>query len=250
MLKARIIPCLDVRQGRTVKGVGFQNLVDSGDPVALGLAYAEDGADELVWLEIAATTDGTPPALALIDTLRQRLKIPLTVGGGITSQADAAAYLQHGADKVSINTAAVNHPALISDIAQRWGSQCVVVAIDVTRQAGRFLVRTHGGRNATGRELGAWLKEAEERGAGEFLLTSIDRDGRQSGYDIELLDFARHHTSRPIIASGGAGSVDDLAAAIARGHQALLIASLLHQGKSRIASIKRELNQRGYAVRV
>lgn len=250
MLKARIIPCLDVRNGRTVKGVGFEDMVDSGDPVEQALQYAEAGADELVWLDIAATVDNQPVSLHQISRVRDQLKIPLTVGGGVRTAADADRLLYYGADKVSINTAALLTPELIEAVANRWGAQCMVVAVDAKRTGYGYGVFSHGGRRPTGRELGDWLREAEARGAGEFLLTSIDHDGGQNGYDVEMVEYARAHTKRPIIVSGGAGTVDHLAQMLYRGHTALLLASILHQGQTTIAALKRELSQRGYAVRV
>lgn len=249
MLKPRIIPCLDVRHGRTVKGIQFQNMVDSGDPVALALEYADDGADELVWLDIAATVEESRIHHEQIMDLRTRLKIPLTVGGGVRRLQDVESLLDHGADKVSINSAALANPSLIEEVARRWGSQCVVVAVDARRVTGHLQVFSHGGRQNVGRELGSWLREAEERGAGEFLLTSIDHDGSQHGYDLEMLNYARALTHRPIIASGGAGSVDHLAALLNEGHQAMLVASLLHQGRSTVSTLKRQLRQRGFSVR-
>lgn len=250
MLKARIIPCLDVRNGRTVKGVGFADMVDSGDPIEQALRYAEAGADEVVWLDIAATVENQPLALQQISQVRDRLNIPLTVGGGVRTALDADRLLYHGADKVSVNTAALMNPVLIEDIAARWGAQCMVVAVDARRTESGYGVFSHGGQRPVGRELGAWVQEAEDRGAGEFLLTSIDRDGGQSGYDMEMVDYVRSWTKRPIIVSGGGGNVEHLAEMLSRGHTALLLASILHQGQTTISALKRELAQRGYAVRV
>ena len=249
MLLPRIIPCLDVHHGRTVKGVQFTELIDSGDPVQLALQYAADGADELVWLEISATLEPQPLPLKSIAKLRQGLKIPLTVGGGVRAIGDTEELLQWGADKVSINSAALKDPALITKVARRWGSQCMVVAVDVRSTEQGFQVFSHGGRRPTGRELGEWLHEAQERGAGEFLLTSITRDGGQYGYDLAMLDYARTFTQRPIIASGGAGSADHLAAALDRGHTALLLASILHQRSTSISNLKYQLRQRGFRTR-
>lgn len=249
MLRARVIPCLDVRHGRTVKGVRFQNVVDSGDPVALALQYAEDGADELVWLDIVATVEESRIQHQQIAALRAQLKIPLTVGGGVRNLDDVETLLRHGADKVSINSAALANPALIEQVAHRWGSQCMVVAIDARRVGGQMHVFSHGGRQNTGRELGAWIREADTRGAGEFLLTSIDHDGSQRGYDVDMLNYARSLSKRPIIASGGAGSVDHLADLLNAGHQAMLLASMLHQGQTTVRELKRQLRQRGFIVR-
>lgn len=249
MLRVRLIPCLDVRNGRTVKGVRFQNLIDSGDPVELALRYADDGADELVWLDIAATVDDQELQLDQISQLRSSLRIPLTVGGGIRGVDDVERLLKHGADKVSMNSAVFSRPTLIEEVARRWGSQCTVVAVDVVRAKGQYEVYSHGGHRDTGRELGDWLKEAESYGAGEFLLTSIDQDGRQEGYDITMMNYARTCTSRPLIASGGAGHLDHFADLYAAGHSSMLVASLLHQEKITIADIKAHLHERGIPVR-
>ncbi len=249
MLLPRLIPCMDVHHGRTVKGVEFEDLVDSGDPVQLALQYAADGADELVWLEISATVEGQNLPLQRISELRSRLNIPLTVGGGIHSLGDTEQLLQQGADKVSINSAALLNPSLITEVAHRWGSQCMVVSVDARRTEQGYSVFSHGGKRPTGRELGAWIHEADERGAGEFLLTSITHDGSQDGYDVAMLDYARQFTRRPIIASGGAGSADHLATALNRGHTALLLASILHQGRTSISTLKSQLRQRGFPIR-
>ncbi|MCY0885239.1 MAG: imidazole glycerol phosphate synthase cyclase subunit, partial [Firmicutes bacterium] len=227
-LACRLIPCLDVRHGRVVKGVHFDNLVDAGDPVALAWRYAAEGADELVWLDVVATVEERRAALAQIEHARQRLDIPLTVGGGITSIKDVRAILAAGADKVSINSRALAEPSLITEVAERWGRQCVVVAIDAKLEPdGSYGVYSHGGRVRTGRELLDWIRTADRLGAGEFLLTSIDTDGTGSGFDLPMLRLARMATDRPIIASGGAGSVEDLEAAAATGVDAMLLASLL-----------------------
>lgn len=249
MLRARIIPCVDVRHGRTVKGVNFGQLVDSGDPVELSLKYAHDGADEVVWLDIVATLEERRAQHEQIGQLRRDLNIPLTVGGGIREIGDVEVLLEEGADKVSINSAALSHPDLIEEVAKRWGSQCVVVAIDAMRVGGEYRVFSHGGRYDARRELGSWLHEAQERGAGEFLLTSIDQDGRQQGYDLAMLDYARQHCQRPLIASGGAGKVEHLAIAMAHGHTSLLVASMLHQGIITVRSLKSTLKTMGGWVR-
>lgn len=245
----RIIPCLDVRHGRVVKGVQFESLVDSGDPVELAWRYAEDGADELVWLDIMATVEEVSLRWDQITRARERLNIPLTVGGGIRTLEDVEALLEHGADKVSINSQALLDPGLITRVAARWGSQCVVVAIDAKREGEHFAVYSHGARQRTQWELGAWLRESERRGAGEFLLTSINQDGSQQGYDLPMLDYARQQVSAPIIASGGAGTVAHLQAAMKAGHQAVLLASILHQGQIGVAEIKQQLQQAGVMVR-
>ncbi|MDA8193441.1 MAG: HisA/HisF-related TIM barrel protein [Thermaerobacter sp.] len=249
MLMPRIIPCLDVRHGRVVKGVRFQELIDSGDPVALAAEYARDGADEIVWLDIVATVEDLALSLSLIQAARRELAIPLTVGGGIRSIRHVEELLAHGADKISINSYALQHPEILPEIARRWGSQCLVIAVDAKREDDHFQVYSHGGRIRTERELGQWLRQAETLGAGEFLLTSMDRDGTQAGYDLEMLAYARQHVARPIIASGGAGRVQDLADAIGHGQSAVLLASILHQRQITVGGIKAELAAQGVAVR-
>jgi len=245
----RIIPCLDVRHGRVVKGVHFENLVDSGDPVELAARYDREGADELVWLDIVATVEDLALSLSLIQQAREQLAIPLTVGGGIRSIGHVEDLLAHGADKVSINSYALSHPDIITQIADRWGSQCVVVAVDAKREGDHFQVYSHGGRQRTPYELGEWLREAEDRGAGEFLLTSMDKDGTQTGYDLAMLAYARTIVRRPVIASGGAGSISHIEEALTQGNQAVLLASILHQERLGIAEIKRTLLTKGVTVR-
>ncbi|MCY0863761.1 MAG: imidazole glycerol phosphate synthase subunit HisF [Sulfobacillus sp.] len=245
----RIIPCLDVRHGRVVKGVHFENLVDSGDPVELAARYGQEGADELVWLDIVATVEDLALSLSLIQQARDQLAIPLTVGGGIRSIGHVEDLLAHGADKVSINSYALSHPDIITQIADRWGSQCVVVAVDAKREGDHFQVYSHGGRQRTPYELGEWLREAEDRGAGEFLLTSMDKDGTQTGYDLAMLAYARTMVQRPVIASGGAGSIAHIEEALTQGNQAVLLASILHQERLSIADIKRTLLTKGVTVR-
>lgn len=249
MLLPRIIPCLDVRHGRVVKGVRFLDLKDSGDPVELAAYYAASGADEVVWLDIVATVEELELATDLIAQARRRVDIPMTIGGGIRSLRQVEALLEAGADKVSINTYAIQNPQVIGQVAARWGSQCMVVAVDARREGDHFQVYTHGGRQRTDWELGAWLRAAEAEGAGEFLLTSMDRDGTQAGYDLPMLRFARGLVHRPVIASGGAGSIDDLTEALRDGQDALLLASILHQGTLTIPAIKAELARRGLPVR-
>ncbi len=249
MYLPRIIPCLDVRHGRVVKGVKFLDLIDSGDPVELAEHYAATGADELVWLDIVATIEDLQLATDLIFKARRRIDIPLTVGGGIRTIEQVEALLTAGADKVSINSQALAEPALVSKVARRFGSQCMVVAVDARREGDHWQVFRHGGRTRTDWELGAWLRQAEDEGAGEFLLTSMDADGTQQGYDLPMLDFAHQHIHRPLIASGGAGSVDDLEQALRHGEDALLLASLLHQGSISIPGLKAELIRRGVPVR-
>ncbi|AUW93279.1 MAG: imidazole glycerol phosphate synthase subunit HisF [Sulfobacillus thermotolerans] len=249
MVKPRIIPCLDVKHGRVVKGVHFQDLKDAGDPVALAVKYCDDGADELVWLDIIATVEEEELSLALIQRAREVLTIPLTVGGGIRSIRHVEELLEHGADKVSINTYGIEHPEILSHVSRRWGSQCLVVAIDAKWEEDHYQVYVHGGRTRTEHELGDWMRRAQDLGAGEFLLTSIDRDGTQNGYDLPMLRYARQHVSRPIIASGGAGRVEHLTEAIREGQQAVLLASLLHQNQTTVGTIKQSLLEEGIDVR-
>lgn len=249
MLMPRIIPCLDVRHGRVVKGVQFLDLKDSGHPVELAARYAEDGADEIVWLDIVATVEELALSLDLIQQARKRLAIPLTVGGGIRSLKNVEDLLAHGADKISINSYALAHPEILPEISKRWGSQCLVVAVDAKREGDHYQVYSHGGRSRTPYELGEWLRQAEDRGSGEFLLTSMDRDGTQAGYDLPMLEYAKSHVSRPIIASGGAGTIEDIAAAIRSGQSAVLLASILHQGTYTVRTIKEALIREEVTVR-
>ncbi|MDE5720523.1 MAG: imidazole glycerol phosphate synthase cyclase subunit, partial [Paramuribaculum sp.] len=207
----RIIPCLDVKDGRTVKGINFEGLSDVGDPVELGARYASEGADELVYLDISASREGRSTFVSLVEHIADRINIPFTVGGGIRSTDDAARLLDAGADKITINSAAVACPNLISDIAARYGSQFVVVAIDARRHEGLWRVTTHGGSRLTDRQLIGWAKEAEERGAGEIMFTSMDHDGTRNGYPCETFAALADALRIPVIASGGAGSADDIA---------------------------------------
>jgi imidazole glycerol-phosphate synthase subunit HisF len=240
----RLIPCLDVAAGRVVKGVRFQDLRDAGDPVELGAAYSDAGADELVFLDVKATLDGRPALLALVAHVAERLAIPFTVGGGVRSAADGAALLRAGADKVSVNTAALARPALISELAALLGSQAVVVAIDAA--AGE--ARARAGTEPTGRSAVDWAVEAEERGAGEILLTSMAADGTRAGYDLELTAAVAAAVSVPVIASGGAGGARDVAAALEVA-QAALLASILHERPDRLTSLRQELHGLGVPLR-
>ena len=240
----RLIPCLDVAAGRVVKGVRFQDLRDAGDPVELGAAYSDAGADELVFLDVKATLDGRPALLALVVRVAERLAIPFTVGGGVRSAADGAALLRAGADKVSVNTAALARPALISELAALLGSQAVVVAIDAA--AGE--ARARAGTEPTGRSAVDWAVEAEERGAGEILLTSMAADGTRAGYDLELTAAVAAAVSVPVIASGGAGGARDVAAALEVA-QAALLASILHERPDRLTSLRQELHRLGVPLR-
>jgi cyclase len=240
----RLIPCLDVADGRVVKGVRFQGLRDVGDPVALGEAYSEAGADELVFLDVAATVDGRATLVGLVRRVAERLAIPFTVGGGIRTAADAEALLEAGADKVSVNSAALARPGLLTELAERLGSQAVVLAVDAAGGA----VRSHAGGRETGWRAAAWAREGEERGAGEILLTSIDADGTRDGYDLALTREVAAAVSVPVIASGGAGSAEHVAAALEVA-QAALLASILHENPARLAALRAELRGLGVPLR-
>jgi cyclase len=240
----RLIPCLDVAGGRVVKGVRFDNLRDMGDPVELGAAYSDAGADELVFLDVKATLEGRPALLALVARVAERLAIPFTVGGGVRSVADGASLLRAGADKVSVNTAALARPTLISELANLLGSQAVVVAID----AAGGEARARAGTEPTGRRAVDWAVEAEERGAGEILLTSMNADGTRAGYDLELTAAVAGAVSVPVIASGGAGGARHVADALEVA-QAALLASILHERPARLASLRRELRGLGVPLR-
>lgn len=251
MVAKRIIPCLDVKEGRTVKGVNFVGLKDVGDAVELGKMYAAQGADELVYLDISATVEGRNTFTSLVERIARNINIPFTVGGGISSIDDAARLLDVGADKISINSAAVRNPRLIDEIASKYGSQFVVLAIDAKRVDDRWLITTHGGRKLTERELFAWAREGEERGAGEILLTSMDHDGTRDGYPCELFDSLAQQLSIPVIASGGAGSVDDIYKVLSEGRaDAALAASIFHYGEITVGELKRQLHERGIKVRL
>jgi cyclase len=251
MLMPRLIPCLDVRDGRVVKGVQFQGLRDAGDPVERAAAYAEQGADELVVLDVSATPEGRGHALATVRAVRRELPIPLTVGGGVRRFEDAAALLEAGADKVAVNTAAVARPELLSDLAERFGRQCTILALDAARRkdGDGWEVVVRSGRDRTGRDALAWAAEAQERGTGEVLLTSWDRDGTGIGYDTELLRAMRERVDVPIIASGGAATAEHLNDALAAGADAVLVASMLHDGHTTVGALKTELARMGWEVR-
>jgi cyclase len=240
----RLIPCLDVAGGRVVKGVRFRELRDVGDPVELGAAYSDAGADELVFLDVAATVESRGSAVEVAARVAERVSIPFTVGGGIRSVADAAAVLEAGADKISVNSAALARPELIGELARTLGSQAVVVAIDT--EQGR--VHSHSATRDADRDTVAWARECEERGAGELLVTSIDRDGTQSGYDLELLGALRDAVSLPVIASGGAGGAEHVAAAL-EVSQAALLASILHERPARLVTLRDELRSLGVPLR-
>jgi cyclase len=241
---ARLIPCLDVAGGRVVKGVRFQGLRDVGDPVELGKAYSEAGADELVFLDVTATVERREALVGLVRRVAERLAIPFTVGGGIRSVRDADALLEAGADKVSVNSAALARPELLTELAERLGSQAVVLAVDATRGE----VRSHAGGVETGRLAAQWAREGEERGAGEILLTSIDTDGTRNGYDLQLTRTVAGAVSVPVIASGGAGTAEHVAAALDVA-QAALLASILHESPTRLATLRDQLRGLGVPLR-
>lgn len=251
MLTHRVIPCLDTRDGRVVKGVKFQGLRDAGDPVERARHYAETGADELVLLDVSATPEGRGNALETVRRVRAVLDVPLTVGGGVRTLADAQALLDAGADKVGVNTAAVRDPELINRLAAEFGSQCTVVAVDAARRlAGKgWEVVVASGKERTGKDAVAWAKECAQRGAGELLLTSWDRDGTGEGYDLALLRAICSAVSIPVIASGGAAAPEHLVLALEAGASAVLAASIFHDGVHDIASVKEALAEAGFEVR-
>lgn len=250
MTTIRIIPCLDVDAGRVVKGTHFLNLRDQGDPVELGSRYMSEGADELVFLDITASHQARDTAVELAAKVAQRLFIPFTVGGGIRSAEDAAKILRQGADKVAINTAAIRRPELITEVAERFGSQAVVLAIDVRREGERhWTVYATGGRERTELDAVEWARRAEALGVGELLVTSMDRDGTLGGYDTKLLRTIADAVSVPIIASGGAGKPEHLVEAAKAGADAVLVASMVHDGTYTIAALKEALAQAGLPVR-
>ena len=251
MVAKRIIPCLDVKDGRTVKGVNFVGLKDVGDAVELGCRYAQEGADELVYLDISATVEGRKTFTSLVERIAQNINIPFTVGGGISTMDDAARLLDAGADKISINSAAVANPAIIDQIAAKYGSQFLVLAIDAKQVDGIWRITTHGGNKLTDKELISWAYEGQERGAGEILFTSMDHDGTKNGYPCETYAALSDKLSIPIIASGGAGSVDDIVKVLTEGKaDAALAASIFHYGEVSIGDLKQELKKRDIKVRL
>ncbi|HEX3234298.1 MAG TPA: imidazole glycerol phosphate synthase subunit HisF [Gemmatimonadales bacterium] len=249
MLARRIIPCLDVAGGRVVKGVHFESLRDAGDPVAQAARYDAEGADELVFLDISAGPEERKTTLAMVTQVAESIFIPFTVGGGIRTVADAGAALRAGADKVSVNTAAVRDPSLVSRLAESFGTQCVVAAVDVKRIDGRLTVMVNGGREQTSLEAVDWIRQLESLGAGEILLTSMDRDGTGAGYDLELLAAAAAAVSIPVIASGGAGRLEHLAQALEAGAHGVLAATIFHFQGSSLPEAREYLRARGYPVR-
>lgn len=251
MVAKRIIPCLDVKEGRTVKGVNFVGLQDVGDAVELGRMYACQGADELVYLDISATVEGRNTFTSLVERIASNINIPFTVGGGISTIDDAARLLDAGADKISINSAAVRNPQLIDEIASKYGSQFVVLAVDAKQIDGVWRITTHGGRQLTEKELFSWAREGQERGAGELLFTSMDHDGTRNGYPCDTFAALASELSIPIIASGGAGSVGDIADVLSKGKaDAALAASIFHYGEITVEALKRKLREQNIKVRL
>lgn len=248
----RVIPCLDVDAGRVVKGVNFTNLRDAGDPVELARRYDEEGADELTFLDITASSGERETMLDVVRRTAEQVFIPLTVGGGVRSVEDVDRLLRAGADKVALNTAAIARPELLTEASRRFGAQCVVLSVDARRAAGTpsgFEVTTHGGRRGTGIDAVEWAARGEELGVGEILLNSMDGDGTRAGYDLEMLRAVRAAVRVPVIASGGAGRLEDFPPAVAAGADAVLAASVFHFGTLKIADVKETLRNAGYPVR-
>jgi imidazole glycerol-phosphate synthase subunit HisF len=251
MLTKRIIPCLDIKDGRTVKGTNFVDLRDAGDPVELAAKYAQEGADELVFLDISATHEGRTTLIDLVKKVGQVINIPFAVGGGINSIEVAYNILQSGADKISVNSSAIADPKLISSLAKAFGVQCVIVAIDAKQVGGNWFVHTHGGRKNVGLDLFDWAKQAQDLGAGEILFTSMDHDGTKEGYAIEALSLMNDMLTIPIIASGGAGKMEHFADALQNGvAEAALAASVFHYQEMSIPTLKNYLSFQGISVRV
>lgn len=249
MLSRRIVVCLDVQGGRVVKGTGFVNLRDVGDPVVLATRYEAEGADEVVFLDIAASAEERATLLDVARRTAERLFVPLTLGGGIRSADDVGLALRAGADKVSINSAAVRRPAVMTEAAERFGAQCVVASIDAKRDGDTWRVYVKGGRERTELDAVAWAQECVARGAGEILLTSIDRDGARTGYDVELTRAVARAVTVPVVASGGAGSAADVCEALEAGAEAALLAGILHDGVTTVHAIKRAVADAGLPVR-
>jgi imidazole glycerol-phosphate synthase subunit HisF len=250
MLTKRIIPCLDIKDGRTVKGVNFVNIRDAGDPVELAAAYAKQGADELVFLDISATNEKRKTLATLVKEIAKHINIPFTVGGGISSVDDVGPLLEAGADKVSINSSAVKNPQLLNDLANAFGTQCIVLAIDARKILNQWVVHTHGGKQPTDKKLFSWAKEGQERGAGEILFTSMDNDGTKNGFAIDPLEKLNALLSIPVIASGGAGSMQHFIEAFMIGKaDAALAASIFHFGEIKIPDLKKYLTNHGIVTR-
>lgn len=248
----RVIPCLDVAGGRVVKGVNFLGLRDAGDPIELARRYFEQGADEITFLDVTATVDQRETTYDVVRATAEQVFIPLTVGGGVRSTDDVARLLGHGADKIGVNSAAIARPALIDEIADRFGAQVCVLSLDITRDASApsgFVVTTHGGRTRTELDALAWASEAIERGAGELLVNSIDADGTKAGFDLELIAAVREIARVPVIASGGAGALEHFAPAVQAGADAVLAASVFHNGELTIGEVKGSLRDAGVLVR-
>jgi len=250
VLTKRIIPCLDIKDGRTVKGVNFVNIRDAGDPVELGAQYAAQGADELVFLDISATNEERKTFASLVKDIARHINIPFTVGGGIGSVKDVAPLLEAGADKVSVNSAAVRNPELIDELSRAFGAQCIVLAIDARINDNQWIVHTHGGKKPTEKSLFSWAKEGQERGAGEVLFTSMDHDGTKAGFANEALSKLHELLQIPVIASGGAGAMEHFIDAFAIGKaDAALAASIFHFGEIKIPELKSYLKQKGFNIR-
>ena len=247
----RVIPCLDVDRGRVVKGVNFTNLVDAGDPVELARAYDAEGADELTFLDVTASSGDRETTFDVVRRTAEQVFIPLTVGGGVRSPEDVNKLLRAGADKVSLNTAAIARPELLKECSERYGAQCIVLSVDARRVPGGtgFEVTTHGGRNGTGIDAVRWAAQGQELGVGEILLNSMDADGTKAGFDLELIELVRREVDVPLIASGGAGALDHFPPAVAAGADAVLAASVFHFGQLRIGEVKDGLRQAGVVVR-
>lgn len=251
-LAVRVIPCLDVADGRVVKGINFLNLRDAGDPVELAKRYYEQGADELTFLDVTATVENRSTMYDVVQATAEQVFIPLTVGGGVRSQDDVARLLGHGADKIGVNSAAIARPELITEIADRFGAQVIVLSLDVKRSRtaeSGFVVTTHGGRTETDLDALAWAQRAIELGAGELLVNSIDADGTKQGFDLELITLMRGVSSVPVIASGGAGAVEHFAPALSAGADAVLAASVFHSGQLSVTDVKQRLAAEGLEVR-
>jgi cyclase len=250
MLTKRIISCLDIKDGRTVKGVNFVNIRDAGDPVELGALYAQQGADELVFLDISATNEKRKTFAALVKDIARHINIPFTVGGGISSVADVAPLLEAGADKVSVNTSAVQNPGLIDELSRSFGAQCIVLAIDGRKVDNTWIVHTHGGKVPTDKRLFTWAKEGQERGAGEILFTSMDHDGTKNGFSIDALNKLHTMLRIPLIASGGAGTMGHFVDAFVLGKvDAALAASIFHFGEIKIPDLKKFLKEKNLPIR-
>ncbi|CAB0700880.1 imidazole glycerol phosphate synthase cyclase subunit [Corynebacterium diphtheriae] len=252
----RVIPCLDVKNGRVVKGINFEGLKDAGDPVELAARYDAEGADELTFLDVSASQDGRGTMLEVVRRTADQVFIPLTVGGGVRSAEDVDQLLRAGADKVSVNTSAIARPELLQELSQRFGAQCVVLSVDARRvpeggkpQPSGFEVTTHGGTRSAGIDAVEWAQKGEALGVGEILLNSMDGDGTKRGFDLELIEKVRHAVSIPVIASGGAGKPEDFPPAIASGADAVLAASIFHFGEVTISEVKKQVAAAGYEVR-